>query len=114
MEKLKAYILLVIGLLPTAVCWSELLYRLRLYKECGSQPFLNHVADGYFGIMYIAASIASAILILGVILSIRSKSIPRIILYSLAAVLALSFIVVLFFMNQQAILVTYSEFLNNM
>jgi hypothetical protein len=114
MKRITTHLLLVAGLVPTALCWMELLCRIGLYKRYGSEPFLNHVADGYFGMMYSAAAGAAAALILGLAFSIRAKSIPRITAYSVAAVIPLAHMAVLFFMNQQDMLVTYSEFAKNM
>ena len=114
MKRIAPYLLLLVGLIPTAACWMELLYRVGLYKWYGAEPFLNHVADGYFGVMYSVAAGAAAVLILGLALSIRAKSIQRITLYSVAAMAPLAHMAVLLFMNQQDMLVTYSEFVQNM
>ena len=114
MRGLKSYLLLSAGVVPVAFCWMELLYRIRLYRRYGSQPFLNHVADGYFGIMYLAAVVAAAILICGLVLSIRSKSSSRIMLYLTASGFAVAHMAVLFLMNWKDMLVTYSEFAENM
>jgi len=114
MKRVRTYLLLVLGLMPTTLCWMELLYRISLYKRYGSKPFLNHVAESYFGMMYFAAAIAAAIFILGLVFAIRAKSFPRITIYSVATVFPLAHMLVLVFMNQQDMLVTYGEFVKNM
>ena len=111
---LKRYLPLAAGLLLTAYCWAELLYRIHLYQRYGSQPFLNHVADDYFGKMYVAAASAAIMLVVGLVLSIKPRNVPGIMTHTLAAVLALTHMLALAYMNKHDMLVTYAEFARNL
>ena len=104
----------MIGLLPSALCVTELVHRLRLYRQYGCKPFDNHVADGYFGIIYALTSLAAAVFIVGFFLAIRSKAVPRAILYASATVLTVCLAAAFCYMHHADILVTYSEFVKNM
>ena len=113
-KNLKQFLPLAAGLLLTTCCWAELLYRIHLYQRYGSQPFLNHVADDYFGKMHAAAASAAIMLVVGLVFSIKSRSVPKIMAHTLAAALALTHMLALAYMNKHDMLVTYGEFARNL
>ena len=114
MKRAMPYVALLVGLIVVTFCWLELLHRIRLYQQYGSQPFLNHVADGYFKTMYCLAFIAITCFSVGIVLGFRSKSVVQIASNIGAAIATIGFACGLFFMHQQDMLVTYSEFVDNM
>jgi len=109
MNKLNPTVVIIIGSLPIAYCWLEFFYRINLYFEYGSQPFLNHVGDGYFKEMYFVATISLIIFAIGL------KLVPsrKIINYS-AIASVLIYILSLYYINVKDILVNYSEFVQNL
>ena len=114
MKLMMSDALLVAGLVPATFCWMEFAYRLSLYRRYGSQPFLNHVADGYFEVMYSVAGVAIILFVIGMLLAVRRKLAVRAIVYSFAAVLCVCFAAALCFIHQRDILVTYGEFVKNL
>ena len=105
--------MLLAGLVPTAYCWLELIYRLFLYRSYGSHPFTNHVYDSYFGNMYTTAFVAAAIFVVGTVFAVRGRSALRIVLYIGSAAIAVCSAIVLYILHQQNMLVTYGEFAQN-
>ena len=114
MNRVKPYLLLAAGLAPMAFCWMEFAHRIRLYHSYGCKPFLNHVADGYFGIMQTLAASALALFAIGLFMAVRQKNTPRVSLYSCAIVLAVGYLVALWYVHQSDVLVTYTEFVENL
>ena len=108
------YILLLPGLFLSGCCWLEVVHRISLYDEYGRQPFVNHVSDGYFGVMYFVGMATLAVLVTGLFGALRGGNRITVVSYTVAAILPVSFMASLFFMNQTDMLVTYSEFIQNM
>ena len=113
MKRALGYIPLAVGILAAGLCWAELLYRLRLYVRYGAKPFVNHVADGYFGVMYLLAAVAAVPFVVGTAMAIGRKSASRTALYVGAMALVAAFVVVLCLMHRAGVLVTYSEFVDH-
>ncbi len=114
MNKTKPYLLLLAGAVPAIFCLTEFAHRLHLYRKFGSRPFLNHVADGYFGWMYAIAGAALVAFAVGLALAIRRKAVGLAIAYVGAAALTIGCAVALYLAHDRGILVTYSEFIQRL
>ncbi len=113
-KRAKPYLLLLAGALPAAFCWAEFARRLHLYRKYGSQPFVNHVADGYFGWMYLIAGAALVAFAVGLALAIRRKAVGRAIAYVGAAALTISCAVAFYLAHDRGVIVTYGEFIQRL
>ncbi len=111
MNRISLHLLLLVGLLPLAACWSEFAYRIALYRDYGSKPFANHVADGYFSNMYAAAGVALCLLVTGLVIAIRRRTKLTAGIHMLGVLAATAYVAALTIAHHQAAIVTYSEFI---
>ncbi len=114
LKRVKPYILLLAGMALAAGFWAEFAYRLWLYREYGSLPYVNHVADGYFVVMFVSAGIAIAVLLVGAYQAMRNRVMVRALMYFCSAVFALCYAVALYCVHDSHVLVTYSEFIKTL
>ena len=110
-RRVKPYLLLLVGIGLAGMCWLELVYRLSLFERYGSHPFLNHVADGYFLLMYVIAGGATVAFLIGAGLAFLRGIQIRGLIYSFAALVTLCYAVVLYCMHERKMLVTYGEYI---
>ncbi len=105
---------MVCGLVPLGYLWAECLYRYQLYLRYGSEPYANHVGDGYsFLMLGLALGTAGTLLVAAAMTWASKMKIPAIICFA-GAFLAVTNAVVIRKMRASKVLVTYSEFVRNM
>ena len=113
-NKAKPYLLLMAGAAPAIFCLTEFAYRLHLYRQRGSRPFMNHVVDNYFGWMYAIAGAALVAFAVGLVLAIRRKAVGLAIAYVGAAALTVGCAVAVYIAHARGVIVTYGEFIRHL
>jgi hypothetical protein len=104
-------VLVMLALLPVVYVWAELAYRATLFHiEYHSEPYLNHVDDGYFTLMPQVARIGTVFAIASVVAAILVRR-RLLAAASLIAVVA-GFLapLVLAHLHARHTVVTYAEF----
>ena len=114
MHSMKPIVCLLTGIILLGYLWAECLYRITLYFEYGSKPYVNHVGDGYFVSMYSVALVSGVLLGVSLYMSYRLRLRAMTILSVTALLLSLLNVATLAQMNRTKSLVTYSEFVKNM
>jgi len=110
--KVDTFLSLLAGGGISGLLWAELAYRVRLFFRYGVEPYLNHVGDGYFGLMYTLEGGGALILGFGAVVAYRRRCRVLCFLHLAVAAVALAHMVTFVLLRRCHILVTYSEFIH--